>query len=168
MKFPGKAVNSSFKRPSTDRIAESASTPQTSAESAAGDNAYDPDKGQHSNSPLEPGSERPPLVDRVPTRHSRVSADHVARPGTLAPIKQMWQSPRLREIALSSDLAMYAAASILHAQGRDSQALDIANAVLAAQESRPALDSTQPGIAASRALVEEIRHSLRREERRKA
>lgn len=169
MKFPGKAVDSSsFKRPSNDGISESASTPQTNSESAADHNAFDQDKDQRLNSPQPPDSEPPPLVDHMSPARTRVAADEAARPELRPTIKQVWQSPRVREIALSSDLAMYAAASILHAQGRDTQALEIANAVLAAQQGRPSQGPMHPGIAASRALVAEILHSLRRAERKEA
>jgi hypothetical protein len=98
---------------------------------------------------------------------TRVAADQ-AHPEARATLKQVWQTPHIREIAMSSDLAMHAAAKILHAQGCHSQALDVAQAILTAQEARTSPGPMQPGIATSRSLVDDILRSLPHKEKRRA
>ena len=165
--FPGRAADRCLKRPSNDCISKSASTLQANSESAAGHNPFALDKDQHVDRPRTPGSEPQPLIERTLPARPCIVAAGIARPETSAAIKQVWQSPHMREIAMSSDLARHTAAKILHAHGSHSQALDIANAILAAQQARRSPVPMQPDTATSRALAE-ILHSLRSEERRKA
>lgn len=94
--------------------------------------------------------------------------DQVARPEIVAAISHEWQSPRLRALAMSSDLIMYAAVRVLQAEGRYSQALDIANAVLASQMAHPSPNPARPDIAASLSIIADLVHTLRREERKEA
>jgi hypothetical protein len=98
----------------------------------------------------------------------RDSPDQVDRPEIVAAVSHEWRSPRLRALALSSDLIMYAAVRILQAEGRYGRALDIANAVLAAQVARPSLNPTRPDIAASLTIIADLVHVLRREEKKEA
>ena len=149
MIIPGKASN--------DDISESASASQTNSEATAGDNASALDKDQSLDRRAAPDSE-PQLLVEPPTRTS-VAADQIAYPKTRGTLKPVWQLPQIRKIAITSDLAMHAAVKILHAQGRHSQALDVAKAILAAQE-----DPMQPTIATRRTLIAEILSSLRPKE----
>ena len=165
--FSGKAAGRSLRAPFRDSASESASSTQISSTPVFGANEPAPDRVSRLDS-LSTAHPEHPLVDPARLARPHAAANGIARPETGATIKQVWQSPHMREIAMSSDLAMHAAAKILHAQGCHSQALDVAKAILAAQEARPSPGPMQPDIATSRALVAEILHSLRSEDREKA
>lgn len=161
--FPGKAVRRFLKTPCTDFVSESSDTTPISSEPAVGDTVFALDRDRRLVSASTSGS-KPQFVDRASLARTCVAANESFRPETRA--RPVWQSPHIAEIPMSSDLARHAAAKILHAQGRHAQALEIATAVLASQKARLSNDPKQPdpmqpGIAATRALVAEIRHALR-------
>jgi hypothetical protein len=104
----------------------------------------------------------------VSPARTRVSKSQIAHPEVTRAIRHEWQSSRMRALAMSSDLAMYAAVRVLQAEGRHSQALDIANAVLAAQVARPSSNPARPDLAASRAIIADLVHTLRRGEIKEA
>jgi hypothetical protein len=127
-----------------------------------------PSNGSVQRFATPPAASEPATDACVSPARTRVASDEIARPEIGDNIMHQRQSPRLRALALSSDVAMYAAIRVLQAEGRYVQALDIANAVLASQMARPSPNPKRPDIAASRAIIADIVHSLRRENRKGA